>query len=93
MEHTAVMRRTQNRLARGRQVRVERRREGPVLVHAAGTVLLNEGAAALLDLCDGTRTLEEIVTEYLSHAANHQLEADVREFLEAARQRGWIVEV
>lgn len=94
MEHRAVMRRTQNRLAPGRQVRVERRDAGPVLVQPGGAVVpLNESAAALLDLCDGTRTLDEVVSEFLSQPANHQLESDVREFLQAALERGWIVEV
>ena len=92
MENRAVMRRTKNRLAPGRQVRVEWREDRPVLVQPGGTVQLNENAAAILELCDGTRTLEEVIAEFLAQPGNRELEADVRDFLEAALHRGWIVE-
>jgi pyrroloquinoline quinone biosynthesis protein D len=93
MEYTAVMRRTQNRLAPGRQSRVERREGGPVLVHPGGTVQLNESAAAILELCDGTRTLDEVAAEFLLQPGRTELAEDVRDFIEAALQRGWIMEV
>jgi pyrroloquinoline quinone biosynthesis protein D len=92
MENRAVMRRTKNRLAPGRQVKVEWREGRPVLVQSGGTVQLNESAAAILELCDGTRTSEEVIAEFLALPANHDLAADVRDFLDAALQRGWIIE-
>jgi pyrroloquinoline quinone biosynthesis protein D len=56
-------------------------------------VPLNESAAALLELCDGTRSFDEVVAQFAAQAGNADLAADAREFLEAARQRGWIVEI
>ena len=92
MEHRAVMRRIKNRLAPGRQVRVEWREDRAVLVSPAGSVQLNESAAAILHLCDGTRTADEVIAEFLARPGNQDLTADVRDFLDAALQRGWIVE-
>jgi len=92
MDNRAVMRRTPNRLAPGRQTRVEWREERAVLVLPDGTVQLNESAASILELCDGTRSLEEVVTEFLAQPGRQDLASDVRDFLEAALERGWIVQ-
>lgn len=93
MENRAVLRRPPNRLAPGRQVRVEWRDTGPVLVQPGGAVQLNESAAAILVLCDGTRTSEDVIEQFLASAPKTLLASDVRDFLDAARQRGWIVEL
>jgi len=93
MENRAVMRRTQNRLAPGRQVRVEWREDRPVLVQPGGTVQLNDSAAAILELCDGTRTTDEVIAEFLAQGSHPELAEDVREFLDAALHRGWITEI
>ena len=77
------------RLAPGR--RVERDKLQHVLVNPSGRVPLNESAAKILLLCDGTRTREEIVAQ-ASRAKSGVLAVDVNEFLDAARQRGWIIE-
>jgi pyrroloquinoline quinone biosynthesis protein D len=79
-------------------VRVEWRGSGsarpqPVLIEPAGTVPLNESAAALLELCDGTRSFDEVVTQFVAQPGNADLAPDAQDFLEAARQRGWVVEV
>jgi pyrroloquinoline quinone biosynthesis protein D len=92
MENRAVMRRIKNRLAPGRQARVEWREDRPVLVQPGGTVQLNDSAAAILELCDGTRTPEEVIAEFLAQGSHQELAEDVREFLDAALHRGWIVE-
>jgi len=93
MENRAVMRRTKNRLAPGRQAKVEWREDRPVLVQSGSTVQLNESAAAILELCDGTRASDEVIAEFLAQPGRSELEADVRDFLDAALQRGWIVEI
>ena len=92
MENRAVMRRTKTRLAPGRQVRVEWREDRPVLIQPTGTVQLNDSAAAILELCDGTRSPEEVIAEFLAQPGASDLEADVRDFLDAALHRGWIIE-
>ena len=73
---------TQNRirLAPGREVHAEKPRDCHVLLYPTGMVQLNECAAAILALCDGTRTREA------------DLAVDVRAFLDVARERGWIIE-
>lgn len=94
----AVLCRTRNRLETGRQIRVEWRNAGtafaqPVLVQPGGVIPLNENAAALIELCDGTRSFDEVVEQFVAQPGNAGLTADAQDFLEAARQRGWIVEV
>jgi pyrroloquinoline quinone biosynthesis protein D len=94
----AVLCRTRNRLGTGRQIRVEWRNAGTaaaqaVLVQPGGSVPLNESAAALLELCDGTRSFDEVVDQFVAQPGNADLAADARDFLEAARQRGWVVEL
>jgi len=64
---------------------------GPVLVTRAGRVRLNATAAAILGLCDGTRTRADIVAR-VAGTGDPALAADVKAFLEAARRSGWIVE-
>lgn len=97
MGNRAVLSRTRNRLERGRQVRVEWRDAGsaggqPVLVQPGGTVPLNQSAAELLELCDGTRSFDEVVAQFVAQPGNAGLADDARDFLEAARQRGWVIE-
>ena len=65
----------------------------PVLVEPAGAVPLNESAAALLELCDGTRSFDEVVSQFVAQSGNTALASDAQDFLEAARLRGWIVEI
>ena len=79
-------------------MRVEWRNAGtasaqPVLVQPGGVIPLNASAAALLELCDGTRSFDEVVEQFVAQPGNGGLAADAEDFLEAARQRGWIVEI
>jgi pyrroloquinoline quinone biosynthesis protein D len=76
-------------LAPGRQL--QQSAAGPILVSRAGPIRLNASAAAILELCDGTRTREEIVAQAVGSGADG-LAGDVREFLDAASRRGWIIE-
>jgi pyrroloquinoline quinone biosynthesis protein D len=63
-----------------------------VLACADGKVQLNEGAVAILSLCDGSRNREEIVTQVALRSQGGALAADIRAFLDAACARGWIVD-
>ncbi len=91
-EDAAAPRRLTVRLAPGRSIRSERPGDCPVLICPSGRVPLNESAAQILALCDGTRTREEIVDHVLRLPRDEHLALDVREFLDVARERGWIVE-
>lgn len=65
-------------------------RKGRVLVCPSGAVQLNEIASAVLGLCDGRLTREQIVTRMLA-ASRLSLARNVREFLDAAYRNGWLV--
>lgn len=64
----------------------------PVLVCPGGKVQLNEGAVAILRLCDGTRNRDDIVAELTRRSRRHTLPTDIAAFLEVAYARGWIVD-
>ncbi len=61
-----------------------------VLESPGGPVQLNDTAAAVLRLCDGSRSSSRIVAELAGHSGG-ALADDVNEFLEAARERGWVI--
>jgi pyrroloquinoline quinone biosynthesis protein D len=75
----------------GYQLQLDSSGRGHTLASPKGSIQLNESAALILDLCNGTHTTEEIVA-WVLRAKGDTLEGDVRAFLDAARRRGWIVE-
>jgi pyrroloquinoline quinone biosynthesis protein D len=79
------------RLAPGRQLQKDSL-NGRFLAGAAGVVQLNESAAAILALCNGSLSRDQIIARVLSRSKDDSLAVDVREFLNAARRRGWIIE-
>jgi pyrroloquinoline quinone biosynthesis protein D len=91
MKGKTASRRRNVRLAPGHQLQKDASGNGHILVSPTGPVQLNESAAAILELCDGTRTREEIVARIL-RSKYDSLADDVRAFLAAARRRGWVVE-
>jgi hypothetical protein len=58
-----------------------------------GKVRLNEHAAAILELCDGSRSRERVVMDAILRSSGGMRAADVAEFLDAAQSRGWLIEV
>ncbi len=78
------------RLARGHRVQFEQAQKCDVLLYPEGVVQLNESAAVILKLVDGTRTAADIAAELNRQYPGEDLTADVREFLEIANARGWI---
>jgi pyrroloquinoline quinone biosynthesis protein D len=80
------------RLAPGRQLQKDAAGRGHFLAGPTGVVQLNESAAAILALCDGTLTREQIIARILPRSKDDSFAVDVREFLNAARRRGWIIE-
>ena len=55
-------------------------RQRRVLLYPEGAVLLNDTGAAILELCDGTRTVEQIIS-ILSQRYQTDVSADVTEYL------------
>jgi hypothetical protein len=64
----------------------------PVLHLAAGPILLSEGAAAILSLCDGTRSRLEIQLRLLA-LGYRESSTFLDPFLDAARERKWVVDL
>lgn len=63
-----------------------------VLVCPDGKVQLNRLAAAVLRLCDGSHSRTELVAEVVRGSNAQARAAEIVEFLDAARARGWIDE-
>ena len=61
-------------------------RQRHVLLYPEGAVLLNETGAAILELCNGRRTLGEIVT-ILTERYQSDVSADVVEYLTGMADR------
>jgi coenzyme PQQ biosynthesis protein PqqD len=63
-----------------------------VLVCPDGRVQLNRIAAAILSLCDGSHSRAELVAAVVQGSNAQARAAEIIEFLDAARARGWIDE-
>ena len=61
-------------------------RQRPVLLYPEGAVLLNDTGAAILELCDGSNTLGQIVA-ILSERYGIDVTADVAEYLTLMAER------
>jgi pyrroloquinoline quinone biosynthesis protein D len=61
-------------------------RQRPVLLYPEGAVLLNDTGAAILELCNGSRTVSEIVT-ILTERYHADVSADVTEYLDRMADR------
>jgi pyrroloquinoline quinone biosynthesis protein D len=61
-------------------------RQRPVLLYPEGAVLLNDTGAAILELCDGSRTVAQIVT-ILTERYKSEVSADVTEYLDQMVER------
>jgi pyrroloquinoline quinone biosynthesis protein D len=53
-------------------------------------VKLNPSAAEILKLCDGTRTIAQIIADLSAKFPEADLRTDVMHFLHAAHEQGWI---
>lgn len=68
----------------------ETEQDAYVLLYPEGMVKLNPSAGQILVRCDGTRELDDIISELEALFNAHDLAADVYRFLDHARQRGWV---
>jgi pyrroloquinoline quinone biosynthesis protein D len=84
---------TRVRLARGIRLESDKAKNGViVLMSPNGPVQLNQIAAVILQLCDGSRDRGDVVAEVVRRSHPHTRAAEIIEFLDAARARGWIDE-
>ena len=64
----------------------DRVRQQPVLLYPEGAVLLNETGAAILELCDGHRSIADI-SRILEERYHCDVTADVVEYLSQLEER------
>ncbi|MBE0468503.1 MAG: pyrroloquinoline quinone biosynthesis peptide chaperone PqqD [Methyloprofundus sp.] len=68
----------------------EEAQQKDVILYPEGMVELNQSSAAILKLCDGTRNLDQLVTDLEEKFATTGLRNDISGFLEVALGNGWI---
>jgi pyrroloquinoline quinone biosynthesis protein D len=83
---------TRPRLATGARLRYDEVREEHVLLVPEGAVRLNATAAEVLELCDGERSLDDIVGALSARYDGADLRDDVHELVDAMAQRGLVVD-
>ena len=83
---------TRPRLATGARLQYDEVREEHVLLVPEGAVRLNPTAAAVLELCDGERSLDEIVDTLSASYEGADLRDDVRGLVDGMTQRGLVVD-
>jgi pyrroloquinoline quinone biosynthesis protein D len=83
---------TRPRLATGARLRYDDVREEHVLLIPEGAVRLNPTAAEVLGLCDGERSLDDIVGTLSARYEGADLRDDVVELVDAMAQRGLVVD-
>ena len=74
------------RLARMARLQFDQVRQRPVLLYPEGAVLLNDTGAAILELCNGSNTVDQIVA-ILNERYGTDVTADVTEYLTLMAER------
>ncbi len=80
------------RLVTGARLRYDEVREEHLLLVPEGAVRLNPTAAEVLGLCDGGRSLEDIIVVMTERYHGSDVSDDVRELVDAMTQRGLLVD-
>jgi pyrroloquinoline quinone biosynthesis protein D len=83
---------TRPRLVTGARLRYDEVREEHQLLIPEGVVRLNASAAEVLELCDGERSLDDIVGALAERYEGADLRDDVVELVGAMAQRGLVVD-
>ena len=76
--------------SRTHRLQWEEAQQKNVILYPEGMVELNQSSAEILKLCDGTRTLAQIVSDLEAAFSTSVLTNDITAFLEVALQNGWI---
>jgi pyrroloquinoline quinone biosynthesis protein D len=83
---------TRPRLVTGARLRYDEVREEHQLLVPEGVVRLNPTAAEVLELCDGERSLDDIVSALSARYDGADLRDDVQELVDAMTARGLVVD-
>jgi len=83
---------TRPRLVTGARLQYDEVREEPVLLVPDGALRLIATAAPLLELCDGERSVDEIVGALSARYEGSDLRDDVQGLVDGMTQRGLVVD-
>lgn len=83
--------RTRPRFVRGVRLRWDNARKRYMLLFPEGALALNSTAGAVLELCDGKRTIGEIAAELEEQYPGANVENDVRHLISRISDRGLLV--
>jgi pyrroloquinoline quinone biosynthesis protein D len=83
---------TRPRLVTGARLQFDDVREQHVLLIPEGVVRLNATAAEVLELCDGERSLDDIVGALAARYDGADLGDDVRGMVDAMAEKGLVVD-
>jgi pyrroloquinoline quinone biosynthesis protein D len=83
---------TRPRLATGARLQYDDVREEHLLLVPEGVVRLNATAAEVLELCDGERSLDDIVGALSTRYDGADLSDDVRGLVQAMADKGLVVD-
>jgi pyrroloquinoline quinone biosynthesis protein D len=83
---------TRPRLATGARLRYDEVREEHLLLVPEGAVRLNPTAAEVLELCDGERSMDDIVGVLSARYDGADLDADVRELVDGMAEKGLLID-
>ena len=83
---------TRPRLVTGARLRYDEVREEHLLLIPEGAVQLNPTAAEVLELCDGERSLDDIVGALAARYEGADLRDDVVGLVDAMAQKGLVVD-
>jgi pyrroloquinoline quinone biosynthesis protein D len=83
---------TRPRLATGARLQYDEVRAEHILLVPEGVVRLNATAAAVLELCDGERSIDDVVGALASRYDRADVRDDVRELIDAMARKGLVVD-
>lgn len=83
---------TRPRLVTGARLRYDEVREEHLLLVPEGAVRLNPSAAEILELCDGQRSVDEIVDVLTARYDGADVADDVRELVDGMAERGVLID-
>jgi pyrroloquinoline quinone biosynthesis protein D len=83
---------THPRLVTGARLRYDEVREEHLLLVPEGAVRLNPSAVEVLKLCDGERSVDEIVAVLAARYEGADVGDDVRELVDRMAERGLLVD-
>ncbi len=78
------------KIGKGFRFQWEDAQQAYVLLYPEGMIQLNFSAGEILNLCDGTRSVEDVIISLQNMFPGTDLEKDVYEFLEDAYAKSWI---